>query len=178
VYNPRDLIAFGQIVTSVGEGAYLGALANITSPSVRQSAGQIIGNEARQNSLLRTYERLNFFNALNFDTPITGAQAFSLASQYWTCPVGNNPPFNFTQIPPLNLTFANPNATQDHKAGDLVTATWNATQAFLGADVFVRVLSDVNDIQVPLNQTTITRNGTGRGTFALPAGINGTAFVV
>lgn len=183
-YTPLDVVAFGQIVTSVGEGAYLGALGNITSPAVRQAAGQIIGNEARQNSYLRMVEKINFFSAPNFDTPLTAAQAYSLASQYWSCPVTNttvqNPAFNLTKIPALNATFVvnGTNATVDHVAGQQIAITWNATQAYLGADVFLRFLNDVHSVYAPLNQTVIVTNGTGSGTTTLPPMMNGTTFIV
>ncbi|KAL7420733.1 hypothetical protein Q5752_004684 [Cryptotrichosporon argae] len=179
-----DLFTFGQVVTSVGEGAFIGALANLTNSEVRLVGGSILGNEARQNSKLREAAGLQYFNGVglagygSFDTPLSASQAYSLAAPFLTgCPP-SNPPINFKLIPPLNATFTNSSAP--HQPGDAITITWNATQAYLGLDVHLNFIIGVAPyaIQTPLNQTAATFNGTGTGTAILPPGVNGTAFLV
>ncbi|OCF33920.1 hypothetical protein I317_07848 [Kwoniella heveanensis CBS 569] len=170
VTTPYDLLAVGQVVTTVGEGAFIGGVANLTSSPARQTGASILGNEARQNSLLRQYLGLDYFNAVNFDTPLTASQAYSLAEPFLDCP-SSNPPINFHLIPPLmaNFTSGNP----PHNAGDEVTIMWNSDKVYLGPDVHIQFLSDVNSIAAPLTQSS-----DGQGTVTLPEAINGTAILV
>ncbi|WVF70323.1 hypothetical protein IAT40_005113 [Kwoniella sp. CBS 6097] len=170
VTTPYDLLAVGQVVTTVGEGAFIGGVANLTNSPARQTGASILGNEARQNSLLRQYLGLDYFNAVNFDTPLTASQAYSLAEPFLDCP-SSNPPINFHLIPPLmaNFTSGNP----PHNAGDEVTIMWNADKVYLGSDVHIQFLSDVNSIAAPLTQSS-----SGQGTVTLPDAINGTAILV
>lgn len=79
VDNVQAYLAQGQVVTTIGEGAFIGALGSksfpaqvivqalklgieLSVPMLRQNAGSILGNEARQNSKLREGLNLNFFN--------------------------------------------------------------------------------------------------------------------
>ncbi|KAK4685618.1 hypothetical protein P7C73_g4526, partial [Tremellales sp. Uapishka_1] len=168
VTTPAELIAFGQVVTTVGEGAFLGALSLLSNGTVRETAGEIIGNEARQNSYLRLVGKLDYFNAVNFDTPLTASQAYSLAEPYLFCP-SSNAPIEFPLIPPINATFA---TAAPHMPGDEIMITWNASTVYLGDDVHIEFLSDMYSIAMPLTQT-----GKGMGTTTLPPMINGTAIL-
>ncbi|WVR06023.1 hypothetical protein IAU60_003051 [Kwoniella sp. DSM 27419] len=170
VTTPYDLLSVGQVITTVGEGAFIGGVANLTSSPARLTGAEIIGNEARQNSLLRKFLGLDYFNAVNFDTPLTASQAYSLAEPFLDCP-SSNPAINFHLIPPLmaNFTMGAP----PHNAGDEVTVMWDADKIYLGDDVHIQFLADVNSIAAPLTQT-----GNGMGTVSLPQYINGTAVLV
>jgi len=100
---------------------------DLTDAASRQLGGEIIGNEARQNSKLRETSGLDYFNAVNFDTPLTASQAYSLAEPYFKCP-SSNAPINFKLIPAINATFAGP---APHKAGDVINVAWGMSFSFL-----------------------------------------------
>ncbi|WWD17716.1 hypothetical protein CI109_102157 [Kwoniella shandongensis] len=170
VTTPEMLLAMGQVVTTVGEGAFIGGVANLTDSPSRQTGGSILGNEARQNSLLRQFLGLNFFNAVNFDTPLTASQAYSLAAPFFDCP-SSNPPIEFHLIPPILANFTA--GTPPHNAGDEITVKWDTKKVNLGDDVHIQFLGDVYSIKAPLTQT-----GPGVGTTNLPEYINGTSILV
>lgn len=168
VYDIPSFLAQGQVVTSVGEGAFIGALGKLSSPMLRQSGGSILGNEARQNSKLREALNLGFFNAFPLDTPLTASQAYSLAKPLLSgCP-SSNPPINFFLSPPLMASFA----SDDHSAGSTVNVMWDSSKVYLGSDVFITFLNKDNSIPADLTQT-----GDGQGTVQLPDGLDGTAFL-
>lgn len=168
VYDIPSYLAQGQVVTSVGEGAFIGALGKLTNPMLRQSGGSILGNEARQNSKLREGLNLGFFNAYPLDTPLTASQAYSLAAPFLSgCP-SSNPPINFFLSPPLMAKFD----SDDHSAGATVNVMWDSSKVYLGQDVFITFLNKDNSIPADLTQT-----GDGMGTVTLPAGLDGTAFL-
>ncbi|WWD09572.1 hypothetical protein V865_007700 [Kwoniella europaea PYCC6329] len=170
VTTPYDLLSVGQVVTTVGEGAFIGGIANLTDSPARQTGGTILGNEARQNSLLRQFLGLDFFNAVNFDTPLTASQAYSLAAPFLNCP-SSNPPIKFHKIPPLMANFTS--SSTPHSPGDEISIMWDSSSVYLGSDVHITFLGDVYSIPQPLNQ-----NGDGSGTTTLPKGINGTSILV
>lgn len=172
VTNVTQLIQVGQVITSVGEGAFIGALGNLSSPAARQVAGEILGNEARQNSYLRQTIGLDFFNAVNFDTPLTASQAYSLAKPFLMCP-SSNAPIDFKVIPPIMAAFADAVVPTKAKPGAVIDIMWDASAFYLGPDVHIQFLNDMYSLMSPLTQT-----GTGMGTTTLPAGINGTSFLV
>ena len=168
-----------QVVTSVGEGAFIGAEGNLTSGAARQTGASILGNEARQNSKLREFLGLDYFNglcffplvqdgahtlgsAVNFDTPLTASQAYSLAEPFFKCS-SSNVPIEFTLIPPLMANFTG-NSTA-HMPGDTVTLMWNSSSVYLGDDVHIQFLAGL---------CTLTQTETGMGTTALPSGVNDT----
>lgn len=171
-YGTSDLtsaLMLGQVFTSVGEGAFIGALALLQNGTVRQSGGEIIGNEARQNFELRQALGLEPFNAYPLDTPLTASQAYSLAYPYLSgCP-SSNAPISFTLIPPLMAAFN----SGDHSVGSQVNIMWDASKVYLGTDVSITFINSANFYNVPLCQT-----GTGMGKVELPAGLRGTAFLV
>ncbi|WRT64309.1 uncharacterized protein IL334_001241 [Kwoniella shivajii] len=170
VTTPYDLLSVGQVVTTVGEGAFIGGVANLTSSPARLTGASILGNEARQNSLLRQYLGLDYFNAVNFDTPLTASQAYSLAEPFLDCP-SSNPPINFHLIPPLMANFTS--GATPHSAGDEITVMWESSKVYLGNDVHITFLADMYSIPCPL-----TQSGDGMGTVTLPKGINGTSVLV
>ncbi|ORY34300.1 ferritin-like domain-domain-containing protein [Naematelia encephala] len=166
-----SFLTLSQVITTVGEGAFIGASGNLTSGAARQVGAEIIGNEARQNSYIRETIGLDFFNAINFDTPLTASQAYSLAKPFLDCP-SSNPSINFTLIPPLMAMFSE-GANVTHSAGDEVEIMWDAATVYLGSDVHIQFLADMYSIAAPLSQS-----GSGMGTVSLPQGINGTAILV
>ncbi|KAK8866082.1 hypothetical protein IAR55_001233 [Kwoniella newhampshirensis] len=171
VTTPQELLTVAQVVTTVGEGAFIGGIANLTDSPSRQSGGAILGNEARQNSLLRQFLGLDFFNAVNLDTPLTASQAYSLAAPFiHDCP-SSNAPIEFHLIPAITADFTT--GAPPHNAGDEITVNWDAEKVKLGDDVHIQFLGDVYSIKAPLTQT-----GTGVGTTKLPEGINGTSILV
>ncbi|CAD6565827.1 MAG: hypothetical protein TREMPRED_001816 [Tremellales sp. Tagirdzhanova-0007] len=170
VDNVTQFITLGQVITSVGEGAFIGASGNISDSASRQLAAEIIGNEARQNSKLREEIGLDYFGAPNFDTPLTAPQAYSLAYPFLNCP-STNAPIQFNLIPPLTANFVN--GTTPHQAGEVIDLSWDAATVSLGSDVHIEFLADQHSIAVPLTQTAA-----GTGTVVLPPLINGTAFLV
>ena len=125
-----------------------------------------MGNEARQNSKLREEIKLDYFNAVNFDTPLTASQAYSLAEPFFKCP-SSNAPINFKLIPPIMANFTGNSTT--HMPGDEVAVMWDADAFYLGDDVHIQFLGDMYSIAQPLKQSS-----KGMGTTTLPAGINGT----
>ena len=164
------MISFGQVVTTVGEGAFIGGVANISDSASRQLGAEIIGNEARQNSFLRETIGLDYLNAVNFDTPLTASQAYSLAKPYFSCP-SSNPPIEFTLIPPLVAAFED--GDTPHHPGQVIDISWDSATVNLGSDVHIQFLADQYSIAMPLTQT-----GSGAGTTTLPKAINGTAVLV
>ncbi|WVQ62026.1 uncharacterized protein L199_000159 [Kwoniella botswanensis] len=156
VTTPYDLLSVGQVVTTVGEGAFIGGIANLTDSPARQTGGTILG--------------LDFFNAVNFDTPLTASQAYSLAAPFLNCP-SSNPPIKFHKIPPLMANFTS--GSTPHSPGDEISIMWDSSSVYLGNDVHITFLGDVYSIPQPLNQ-----NGDGSGTTTLPKGINGTSILV
>ncbi|RXK39263.1 hypothetical protein M231_03483 [Tremella mesenterica] len=178
VTTPKDLLTVSQVITTVGEAAFIGASGNLTDPAARQAGASILSNEARQNSKLREESGLDFFNAVNFDTALTASQAYSLAHPFLSSCPSTNPAINFTLIPPLSAAFTS--GSPPHKAGDEITLTWDASQFYLGNNVHVQFLSDIYSIPMALNRTDISggTNGMAKGTTRLPQGINGTAFIV
>ncbi|EIW72536.1 hypothetical protein TREMEDRAFT_58708 [Tremella mesenterica DSM 1558] len=178
VTTPKELLTVSQVITTVGEAAFIGASGNLTDPAARQAGASILSNEARQNSKLREESGLDFFNAVNFDTALTASQAYSLAHPFLSSCPSTNPAINFTLIPPLSASFTS--GSPPHKAGDEITLTWNASQFYPGNNVHVEFLSDMYSIPMALNRTDISggTNGMGKGTTRLPQGINGTAFIV
>ncbi|WWC86405.1 uncharacterized protein L201_001281 [Kwoniella dendrophila CBS 6074] len=171
VNTPYDLLAVGQVITTVGEGAFIGGVANLTDSPSRQTGAEIIGNEARQNSLLRQFLGLDYFNAVNFDTPLTASQAYSLAKPFLNCP-SSNPPIKFHSIPPLTANFTS--GSTPHNAGDEITVNWDSSKVYLGQDVHITFLADMYSIPAPLTQS----GNDGQGTVNLPKGINGTSIIV
>lgn len=180
--NLTQFWSMAQIVTSVGEGAFIGAQGNLSDPALRVAGATIQGNEARQNSKLREFLGLDFFNGdVFFDTPLSASQAYSLAEPFFSCPA-SNAPIDFTLIPPINASFVadmgNTTSGAAHAAGSMVQVVWNASYPYLGTDVGITVLNGPNAIHVPMTQMNATMTGTGMGMFALPSGVAGTAFVV
>jgi len=122
-----------------------------------------------QNSLLRQYAGLDYFNAVNLDTPLTASQAYSLAYPFLDCP-SSNAPIAFHLIPPIVAAFQN--GDTPHSPGDVVDISWDANKICFGDDVHIQFLGDMYSIASPLTQT-----GTGKGTTKLPKNINGTVIL-
>lgn len=108
--------------------------------------------------------------AVNFDTPLTASQGYSLAKPFFECP-SSNPPIEFTLIPPIVAAFQN--GDTPHAPGDVVDISWDSSAIYIGENVHAQFLADIYSIPVPLKQT-----GDGMGTVTLPKDINGTAIIV
>jgi hypothetical protein len=59
---------------------------------------------------------------VNFDTPLTASQAYSLAKPFFNCP-SSNAPINFKVIPPIMASFAN-GAPGNVTAGAQINLKW------------------------------------------------------
>jgi len=92
------------VFESVGASAYSGAIQSLSTPDIVTTAATILSTEARQSSWVGTAVVGVAPWGTSFETPITGDDAFTLASQFIvSCPT-TNPSLGLQDFPSLNIT--------------------------------------------------------------------------
>ncbi|BFZ54525.1 hypothetical protein PYCC9005_001562 [Savitreella phatthalungensis] len=81
--NPGQAITLAKVLEGVGVSAYLGAAANITTPTYLTAAASILSVEARHTSYIRAGLKLSPFPG-PYDSPLGFNSVFSLAAPFIT----------------------------------------------------------------------------------------------
>lgn len=163
---------YSDIITSIGIGAIIGLADRISSsdPLLIKSTSSIVTVESRHDAFFRQMDG-EVPNPSPFDTGITGVWAYNLALPFvvpGSCPMEIPLPI----LPTLSAT--NNNSTNDTL--QQVEFMWNPSELPLEKEgpkqLFIGWLNQLN---LP-TYTNLTIQDQGKGTAAVPQGLNGAAF--
>ncbi|CAD6574863.1 MAG: hypothetical protein CYPHOPRED_005525 [Cyphobasidiales sp. Tagirdzhanova-0007] len=153
-----SFLGLSSVLEGVGVTAYLGAAALITSPTYLTAAAAILTVEARHQAEVSTF--LGEDGSPNpFDTPLSGSDAYTLASAFITSCPSSNPTLPFKAFPALKVN------TKKDVPGKYVSFHLPHTTG----NVYMHFLNGLTDTVVQLDN---------HGHADLPAAVTGTVYCV
>ena len=158
--DPRGFVKLSATLEGVGAGAYLGGSQFLTTPSTIIAANAIGDTEARQNGWSTSAVMKTQPWSGPFETPLTGSQAYSLASQFIVnCPE-TNPELPFEVFPVLKL-YGN------IKPGSNVYVKYDNNEVS-GDGLYMAFLTRLDVKYVPISNSRVT----------IPSELQGTVYAV
>lgn len=163
---------YSDIITSIGIGAIIGLADRISSsdPLLIKSTSSIVTVESRHDAFFRQMDG-EVPNPSPFDTGITRVWAYNLALPFvvpGSCPI---------EIPlPVLPTLSTTNNNSRNDTLRQVEFMWNPSELPLEEEGSKQLfIGWLNQLNLP-TYTNLTIQGQGKGTAAVPQGLNGAAF--
>lgn len=165
VTDPKTFVATGNIFEGVGDSAYLGAAANITSKEYLTDAAAILSTEARHSSYFRAERGQVPFTP--FGTPLNFDEVYTVVSPFIaSCPSSNG------MLPVKAFASLTPTSSQSVMPGSMVTL-----EAGSGAQEMGKVYAAFITVTGPV-WAEVAAKGNGEYSVTVPKGIDGQSYVV